>query len=182
MLAAAWLPLPPVFGLKGHSLIFDTGSAIPAEVLFLEYEESSGATSSPEVFPRPDGTTYVCAISSESPLPADPAAVAPDPGAMDRLHAICRDLSPALASAEVLASQACHRPVTQDGLPLIGRIAGLEGAYIATGHSVWGMLNAPATGEAVAELILDGTSSTVDLAPFDPTRLAPVDRRRFAQE
>jgi glycine/D-amino acid oxidase-like deaminating enzyme len=63
--------------------------------------------------------------------------------------------------------------VTQDGLPLIGRVAGLDNAYVATGHSVWGILNAPATGEAMAELILDGTTRSVDLAPFDPARLPP---------
>ena len=81
---------------------------------------------SPEVFPRPDGTTYVCAISSESPLPVDPADVAPDPGAIERLHAMCRALSPVLGEAKVLARQACYRPVTRDGLPLIGRVAGVE--------------------------------------------------------
>jgi glycine/D-amino acid oxidase-like deaminating enzyme len=32
------------------------------------------------------------------------------------------------------------------------------------------MLNAPATGLALAELIVDGTSSVVDLRPFDPAR------------
>jgi glycine/D-amino acid oxidase-like deaminating enzyme len=179
ILAAQWLSLPPVFGLKGHSLVFETGAKVPAEALFLEYQEASGGVQGPEVFPRTDGTTYVCAISSQSPLPIDPANVAPDPGAIERLQAMCARLSPALGEAKVLASQACHRPVTQDGLPLIGRIPGLDGAYVATGHSVWGILNAPATGEAVAELILDGAASTVDLAPFDPARLAPLDPVRL---
>ena len=59
-------------------------------------------------------------------------------------------------------------------MPLIGAVPGVDGAYVATAHSVWGMLNAPATGEAVAELIADGASSRVDLAPFSPTRLAPL--------
>jgi len=58
--------------------------------------------------------------------------------------------------------------VTRDGLPLIGRVAGLDDAYIATGHSVWGILNAPATGEAMSELILDGTARNVDISPFVP--------------
>ena len=92
---------------------------------------------------------------------------------------MCSRLSPALAQAKVLAQQACYRPVTQDGLPLIGAVPGLEGAYVATGHSVWGILNAPATGEAMAELIVDGAPRTVDLAPFDPARLAPLDPRRL---
>ena len=178
VLASRWLPLPAVFGLKGHSLVFETGRAIAAEALFLEYQEASGALLSPEVFPRADGTTYVCAISSEAPLPIDPAAVAPDPGASERLHDICRRLSPALGRANVLARQACFRPVTEDGRPLIGAIPSVPGAYVATGHSVWGILNAPATGEAMAELIADGTSR-IDLAAFSPARLPPLDPARL---
>jgi glycine/D-amino acid oxidase-like deaminating enzyme len=42
---------------------------------------------------------------------------------------------------------------------------------VATGHSVWGILNGPATGEALAELIAEGVSSRIDLSPFDPMRL-----------
>ena len=175
ILAAEWLPLPAVFGLKGHSLVFDTGARLSADALFVEYREATGAVQAPEVFPRADGTTYVCAISSESPLPNDPADVAPDLGAIERLQRICNELSPVLASAKVLARQACYRPITRDGLPLIGRVPGVAGAYIATGHSVWGILNAPATGEAMAELILDGTAHTIDLSPFDPRRFPRLD-------
>jgi glycine/D-amino acid oxidase-like deaminating enzyme len=65
-------------------------------------------------------------------------------------------------------AQRFRRPITSDGLPLIGRVPGVAGAYAATGYSVWGILNAPATGEALAELIVDGSAHTVDLRPFDP--------------
>src|SRR5205823_12848194 len=126
----------------------------------LEYREREGAVLSPELFPRADGTTYICGISSQEPLPIDPAEVAPEPGAIERLEAMCASISPALASAEIVARQACFRPVTSDGLPLIGAVPGLPGAYVATGHSVWGILNAPATGEGMAELIVDGAAKT----------------------
>ena len=180
MLATGWLPLPPVYGLKGHSLIFGTGASLPPEALFLEYAEQAGSMLTPEVFPRADGTTYVCGISSESPVPVDPGQVAPDDGAIERLKALCARMSPILARSPVLASQACYRPVTADGLPLIGAIQGAQGAYVATGHSVWGILNAPATGEAMAELIVDGTTRSIDLSPFDPSRLAVLDPVRRA--
>ena len=179
ILAASWLPLPAVFGLKGHSLVFDTGAQIPAEAAFLEYREpGSGAILTPELFPRTDGTTYVCGISGEEALPLDPALVAPDGGALYRLEAMCRAISPVLGSAKILARQACYRPVTRDGLPLIGAVPGVAGAYIATGHSVWGILNAPATGEAMAELIV-GAAGTVDLTPFEPGRLPVLDPTRL---
>jgi glycine/D-amino acid oxidase-like deaminating enzyme len=182
VLATRWLPLPAVYGYKGHSLVFDTGTAIPAEALFLEYQEASGEVLTPELFARADGTTWVCAVSSTGPLPIDPARVAPDDGAHARLETLCRTISPALAAAPIMARQACFRPVTEDGLPLIGAVPGIAGAYVATGHSVWGMLNAPATGEAMSELILDGRTHHVDLAPFAPTRLPRFDPTRLRKE
>jgi glycine/D-amino acid oxidase-like deaminating enzyme len=174
VLACEWLPLPAIYGLKGHSLLFRSRRPISAHALFVEYEAPDGATDAPEVFPRADGTTYVCGLSSTAPVPVDPAAVAPDRGALERLRAISASLAPALGEAEIVAAQACYRPVTADGLPLIGRVPGIEAAYVATGHSVWGMLNAPATGEAMAELILDGEAGAVDLSAFDPARLPPL--------
>ena len=179
VLAARWLPLPAVIGYKGHSLVFATGDAVPAEAIFLEYREASGEVLTPEVFARADGTTWACAISTTGPVPIDPADVAPDDGAHARLEELCRSISPVLAAAPITARQACFRPVTQDGLPLIGAVPGAAGAYVATGHSVWGMLNAPATGEAMSELILDGAAQQVDLAPFAPGRLPPLDPKRL---
>jgi glycine/D-amino acid oxidase-like deaminating enzyme len=152
ILAARWLPLPGIFGLKGHSVVFATGATVPGQAVFLDYRERTGTILTPELFPRPDGTTYVCAISSEAPLPVDPMRVVPDPGAIERLEALCGSISPVLASAPIVARQACYRPVTQDGLPLIGPVPEVAGAYVARGQSVWGILNAPATGEAMAEL------------------------------
>ena len=79
-------------------------------------------------------------------------------------------LSSALAGLEPETEQACFRPVYVDGLPLLGRVPGIGGAYIATGHSCWGILNAPASGLALTELIVDGRAECVDLAPYDPRR------------
>jgi glycine/D-amino acid oxidase-like deaminating enzyme len=90
-------------------------------------------------------------------------------------QAICERLSPKFGAENIIARQACFRPLTQDGLPLIGRMPQIEGVYVATGHNVWGILNAPATGEALAELIADGVARSTDLTPFDPTRLKPLD-------
>jgi glycine/D-amino acid oxidase-like deaminating enzyme len=174
VLASQWLPLPAIYGLKGHSLVFRSRRPVSAHALFVDYEAEDGTAHTPEVFPRPDGTTYVCGLSSPAPVPVDPAAVGPDPGASERLRAMTASFAPALGEAEILAAQACYRPLAADGLPVIGRVPGVEAAYVATGHSVWGILNAPATGEAMAELVLDGRAGTLDLAAFDPARLPPL--------
>ena len=59
------------------------------------------------------------------------------------------------------------RPMTPDGLPVIGRIA--PNVTIASGHSMLGVTLAPVTGELVAGLVTDGETPEV-LRPFDPSR------------
>ncbi|MBT4613177.1 MAG: FAD-binding oxidoreductase, partial [Gemmatimonadetes bacterium] len=178
ILACRWLPLPGVFGIKGHSIVyrFEPDSAA---ALFVEVETEEGEVENPEVVPRMDGTTYVCGLSSQALLPVDPATVSSDAGAIEQLKELTASFSPALAQAPVLASQACHRPVTEDDLPLIGAVAAVGGAYVATGHGVWGMLNGPATGQAMANLIVDGSTPHVDLTPFDPGRMPRFDPDRL---
>ena len=61
------------------------------------------------------------------------------------------------------------RPMTPDGLPIIGRLPGADNAYIATGHGMLGVTLAPATGSAIAELI-GGSPPQPALAPFAPGR------------
>lgn len=63
------------------------------------------------------------------------------------------------------------RPITPDGLPILGRLPGTDNVYVATGHQMLGVTLAPATGRAMAELILDGRSR-VDLRPFAAERFA----------
>jgi glycine/D-amino acid oxidase-like deaminating enzyme len=171
LLAAEWMSLPPVFGQRSPSLVYDTGTDVPPHALFLDYRDETGDIVSVEVFPRADGSTHITALSDVVPLPVDPAAVKPESDAIGRLQAIAERLSPVFRTDRIIARQACFRPVTQDGLPLIGKVPRSEGIYVATGHNVWGILNAPATGEAVAELITDGAAQSIDLAPFDPMRL-----------
>jgi glycine/D-amino acid oxidase-like deaminating enzyme len=174
LLAAQWMSLPAVYGQRSPSIVYDIGANVPADALFLEHEDDSGAVSI-EVFPRADGSVHITALSDIAPLPVDPATVAPDSEAIARLQAMAERLSPLFHSEKIIARQACFRPVTQDGLPLIGTVPQTDNLYVATGHNVWGILNAPATGEAMAQLIAEGATRNVNLAAFDPLRLEPLD-------
>jgi glycine/D-amino acid oxidase-like deaminating enzyme len=163
------LRLPRVRGLKGYSVTL-SGPDVPAHALFVDYRTADGRALEPEIFPRPDGDVYVCGMADPAPLPDSPESVEVDDEACGVLARAAGRVSSALAGAPITRRQACYRPVTDDNLPLIGRVPGVAGAYVATGHGPWGMLNAPATGLALAELIVDGASSVVDLGPFDPAR------------
>ena len=174
ILAARWLPLPPVAGLKGYSVVLAPRIPVSAQALFVDYESASGERTSPEIVVRASGEVWACGQSSDDPLPIDPADVIVDEAKCREIARICAALSSRLEGAGILRAQACYRPICADAMPLLGPVPGAPGAYVATGHNCWGMLNAPASGRAMAELLCDGASSSIDLSPFDPARLEAV--------
>jgi D-amino-acid dehydrogenase len=68
-----------------------------------------------------------------------------------------------------LATWAGLRPMTADGLPVIGELPGRPGLFVAAGHGMLGVTLAPATAALLAPLILRGAAAQ-ELAPFDPAR------------
>ena len=61
------------------------------------------------------------------------------------------------------------RPLTPDGLPLLGRVPRLARVWVATGHAMLGITMAPVTGQAMAALMTGGTPPA-PLEPFAPGR------------
>lgn len=61
------------------------------------------------------------------------------------------------------------RPMTPDGLPVIGRLKPFTSVFVASGHAMLGLTLAPRTGTLLASMILDETQPEV-LAPFSPSR------------
>lgn len=57
------------------------------------------------------------------------------------------------------------RPMTYDGIPIIGPCPEMGNVIIAAGHGMLGMSMAPATGRLVAEMIT-GTKPHIDPAPY----------------
>jgi D-amino-acid dehydrogenase len=89
-----------------------------------------------------------------------------------RLRALARHasayLQPWPGDDTVTEAWAGLRPMTPDGLPVIGFVPGTSNALLATGHAMLGVTLGPTTGEAVADL-LDGKEDE-RLAPFSPAR------------
>jgi D-amino-acid dehydrogenase len=61
------------------------------------------------------------------------------------------------------------RPVTPDGLPVIGRVPGRDRVILATGHCMLGLSLGPATGRLVAQ-VASGARPEVDLEPLSVRR------------
>ena len=78
---------------------------------------------------------------------------------------------PALADGTFRAAHSGQDGLTPDQRSILGQ-AGPDGFYLDCGHSGTGFKTAPAIGLGMAELILDGVATSVDIAPFEPARFA----------
>jgi sarcosine oxidase, subunit beta len=77
---------------------------------------------------------------------------------------------PAFEEASVLNGWAGFYEVTPDDNPLLGFVPGIDGLAVAAGFSGHGFMQGPAIGRCMAELILDGAATTVDIDAFRPSR------------
>lgn len=61
------------------------------------------------------------------------------------------------------------RPMTPDGIPVLGLLPGFRNLAVATGHAMLGITLGPATGDTIAETVLMGRAPEI-LEPFSPAR------------
>lgn len=61
------------------------------------------------------------------------------------------------------------RPMTPDGLPIIGAVPGFKNLYIASGHAMQGLTLAPNTAKAITQIIINKTIPAT-LKNFSPIR------------
>ena len=62
--------------------------------------------------------------------------------------------------------------MTPDHHPILGKVAGVEGFYVATGFSGHGVMHSPATGKIMADLILKGATDVIDTRMLDCARFS----------
>ena len=113
--------------------------------------------------PRSDGRMLVGATVSDRGFDVRVTAAG-----VARLLAAALAVAPVLGDFAIAETWAGLRPGSHDGRPYLGTTA-LEGYVVATGHYRNGILLAPITARAIAELIVTGHAS-VSLAAFDPAR------------
>ncbi len=88
---------------------------------------------------------------------------------LGRIFSGAAALFPSLNQAEVRRTWSGLRPMTPDGLPILGAEPRLQGLWYATGHGRNGVLLAGLTGLLIKQLV-SGEPTAEDLAPFSPTR------------
>jgi glycine/D-amino acid oxidase-like deaminating enzyme len=98
-----------------------------------------------EVYPRPDGTIYLCGIGGSDYISKDElkaGAFRQECNANESRVRAATEAFQSMSSAyrtngELDRTQACMRPCPPDAMPYMGKIPGFDGAYLNAGHNCW---------------------------------------------
>lgn len=78
-------------------------------------------------------------------------------------------VAPGLAGATLLETRVGLRPVSGDGVPILGALPRVTGGYVATGHGPGGLTLGPYSARVVVDQVL-GRKPDLDLSPYRPDR------------
>ncbi|TFK53005.1 FAD dependent oxidoreductase [Heliocybe sulcata] len=183
--AGAWspyiLPALPISATRAHSVTVITRpeNEIAPYVLFSEIVMPSNGLKgrpeivSPEIYPRPLPTKeiYICGPGDSLKLPETVDEVAVDQEACEAIYKQVASISSEVRAGRVERRQACYLPVVRGGGgPIVGEVKSVKGLVLGVGHTCWGICNAPGTGKALSELVMDGKITCADLRRLDPSR------------
>ncbi|KAI9885467.1 MAG: hypothetical protein M1823_002735 [Watsoniomyces obsoletus] len=171
-------PPAPISALRAHSVTIRPTRPVSAYALFTEITlpEDSGKRSrapkrvSPEIYARPNNEVYACGEGDTLvPVPVSTDLVEVDDRRCQDVVDYVGSISDELCDGEVTARQACYLPNVDGAVagPLIGG-TGVQGLLMATGHTCWGIQNAPATGKLISEFVFDGRAKSANVAALNP--------------
>ncbi|MEZ5925929.1 MAG: FAD-binding oxidoreductase [Hyphomicrobiaceae bacterium] len=122
---------------------------------------------------RPEGMGLICGVA---PKPGnDPATddlTVDDALFQEIIWPTMAEIAPVFESLRIASTYAClydFNPLDENAI--LGPPPDLDNFMIATGFSGHGVMQSPATGCAIAELILDGRFTTIDLTRFGYERV-----------
>lgn len=160
---AAVVPsFPNMYGLKCASMLVSASPKVLSQAVFLE-----GAEDEFEVYPRPDGNVYINGYTEEPVLVQErPGQESTLPQSISFFQSVLNRISTSLRHRTIHTIQSCYMPSTHDGDPIISPIPNIQGAFVAAGHGPWGIQQGPSTGEAIAQLIMEGTPKHINIQPY----------------
>jgi len=102
----------------------------------------------------------------------------PTTKARDQIMSSLLKMLPYAADARLGQHTACLRPLSGDGLLILGSVSGWEGVYVATGANGQGIRLGPGMARVVVDLITKGVTD-IPIDAFNPDRFATAtDQRR----
>ncbi len=158
--SGAWAPelLPgmPVQGGKGYHLDYP---AAPGDCTMPTWVLSDRVVATP----------FADRLRITGMLQVSGTDMAVDQPRLDLLAQQAGRLFRGVAERSPVAAWRGLRPLSPDGMPMIGRLPSSPNLILAAGHGMWGLQLAPVTGKLIGE-ILSGETPSHDLYPFRPER------------
>ena len=156
----------PVWGQRGEIIHFH----LPPE--FREENPDTGSwpvissVTTHYVVPWPDGH-IVAGATRENAASLDNHITLQ--GVLEVLNEAVRN-APILNKAYLKEIRVGIRPKTEDDLPVLGRIEGIEGVFLNTGHGGGGLMIGPYSGKVIAEQMLSDRELSADIKDFNISR------------
>ena len=179
----ALLPKLRMCPVRAHSISIKVKKPVSAYCLFTEItlrgslgtsSSTKTKTISPEIYSRPNNEVYICSQGdTNAPLPSPTETVIVSAQSCQEIIDAVASVSDELREGYVTGRRACYLPTIEAGVskdPLVGH-TGLEGLLLATGHSCWGILNAPITGKMISELLFDDELRCVQAGTLNPINI-----------
>ena len=164
-----WLPLgaadPVITATRGEILHLQIDGLDTSSWPLVEIEGSG-----PYIIPWPDGRLAV-GTTVDPTDDLDPRATLAGMRAI--ADSLARSTNGLIRDARLLECRVGMRPMSPDGLPLIGPWPGAERVLFATGHGANGLSWGPYTGKLVADMIT-GETPAIDIRPFAAGRFKGV--------
>jgi glycine/D-amino acid oxidase-like deaminating enzyme len=155
------LPIPiPITSHAGHSVLLHTSPSVGADCIFMSL--NTQVSSYPQILPRRSGEVYIAGVNTSFVLPATPEDATPQKAEIDKLKEIADTV---LLDYTIGKEQLCFRPMTKSGKPYICPFPGVNGVYVGTGHSYFGITLGPGTGKILSEMVLCEELS-IDVSQF----------------
>ncbi len=157
--ASVWCGVDiPVRPLKGQILrLQHQGPPVKATLAW----EGSYATS------KPDGLVWAGTTQEEVGFDVHPTDEARNSIMSDLLT-----MAPGLAEAQLVQQTACLRPLSADGLPIVGQVPGWDSLFVGTGAGRKGLLWSTGMSYALRDLIVKGSTEVPGVEHLDPGRFA----------
>jgi glycine oxidase len=158
LVKAEGLIMPKIKPVRGQMIAFHTAKRLFQKVIY-----------SPRGYlvPRADGRVLAGATVEDAGF--DKSVT--DAG-IALLWETAMEIAPSFVNLEIAEKWAGLRPLSADGLPVLGNFPPAENLYLATAHYRNGILLAPLTAKILAESIVENVDSHY-LKVFSPNRFAP---------
>lgn len=147
--------LPEVKPIRGQMISFHTAKQLYERVIY---------SSRGYLVPRRDGRILIGATVEDVGFDKNLTEAG-----IEYLRETAFEIAPSLANLEISEKWTGLRPISKDGLPILGEVSGIENLFIATAHYRNGILLAPLTAKILAERITENKDSDY-LKIFSPQR------------